>query len=81
MQTLHALQKKYAVDSVSLARLCYKMERHIRAVKPAVDVLVAKGLLEAHHQGDKISYAISDKGIEFVEYKGLVQIRNWVVEG
>jgi hypothetical protein len=31
-------------------------------------------------QGDKVGYAISREGIELVEYKGLVKIRNWAVE-
>lgn len=42
--------------------------------------MVAKGLLNAHHEGNKVSYAISKEGIEFVEYKGLIKIRNWIVE-
>jgi len=77
---LYILNRKYGVDSVPLARLCYRMERHVRAVKPAVVILLARGFLNIHHQGDRASCAISRKGIDFVENMGLVKIRDWVVE-
>jgi len=63
------------ITSVSLARLYYKMQLYVRAVKPAADVLVAKGFLNRHHIGDKVSYAILQEGINFVEFKNLVKIR------
>jgi len=55
---LYILKGKYGVDSVSLAGICYRMEHHLRAVKPAMVVLVARGFLNIHHQGDEASYAI-----------------------
>lgn len=77
---VYILKRKYEVDSVSLSRLCYKMQRHTRVVKPVVDILLARGLLKPHYEGDKNGFAISEEGIEYIEYKGIVKIRNWVVE-
>lgn len=73
----YVIYKKYHIDSVSLARLCYKTQCHVRMVKPVINVLVAKGLLS--HRGN-VNYAISYEGIKYVENKSLVKIRNWVIE-
>jgi len=56
------------------------MQRQIRAVRPAVNVLVGRGLLKTQNECGKVGYAISEKGIEYVEFRGIVKIRNWVVE-
>jgi predicted transcriptional regulator len=77
---LYVLKMKYGVDSASLARLCYKMERHVSVVKPAIVILIARGILNIQHQGDKVTYAISREGIDFIENNGMVKIRNWIVE-
>jgi len=55
------------------------MQRNVRAVKSDVDVLVAKGLLSEYHQGDVVSYAISKEGIDYVEHRSLMRIKNLVV--
>jgi len=52
------------------------MERHVRAVKPAVNDLISKGLLEERYGGAGVGYAISRKGIDLIEKNGLVKIRN-----
>ena len=80
LEYVYILRMKYWAESVSLAKICYAMERHVRAVKPAVNVLVAKGLLERRYEGAGVGYAISRKGIDLIEKNGLVKIRNWVVE-
>lgn len=77
---VYVIRKKYRIDSISLAKLCYKMQRHVRAMKPAADILVAMGLLNARNQGSKVSYAISEEGIKYVENKGLIKIRKWATE-
>jgi len=43
--------EKEIFKSVSLAKICYAMERHVRAVKPAVNGLISKGLLEDRYEG------------------------------
>jgi len=77
---VYILKRKYWADSVSLAKICYAMQRHVRAVKPAVNALIAKGLLKKQYEGAGVGYAISRKGIDLIEKNGLVKIRDWVVE-
>jgi len=50
-----------------LAKICYAVERHVRAVKRVVDVLISKGLLEEQYEDAYVRYAISRKGIDFIE--------------
>jgi len=78
---IYYLNMKYYVDSISLARLCYKMQRSVIAVKSDLDSLVAKGLLDEYNQGDVVSYTISKEGIDYVKRKSLMRIGNLMVAG
>jgi len=63
-----------------MTKIVYAMQRHVRAVKPAVNDLIAKGLLEERYEGAGVGYAISRKGIDLIEKNGLVTIRDWVTD-
>jgi len=80
LEYVYILRRKYWTESISLAKICYAMERYVRAVKPAVNDLIARGLLERRYKGAGVGYAISRKGIDLIEKNGLVKIRDWVVE-
>jgi len=64
---VYILKRKYWANSVSLAKICYAMERHVRAVKPAVNDLISKGLLEERYEGAGVRYTISRKGIDLIK--------------
>ena len=80
LEYAYVMKMKYWADSISLAKISYKMQRHVRAVKSAVNDLIAKGLLERRYEGASLSYTISRKGIDLIEKNGLVKIRDWVTE-
>jgi hypothetical protein len=76
---VYAMKDKYNVGSVSLTRLCYRMQKHIKWVGVAAETLSDIGYLDKlKDEMGQVTYSISDLGVKYVENSGLVNLRNWM---
>ena len=76
---IYIMKQKYDVESVSLAKLCYKVRRHVSIVRVEADGLAYNGLLDKFKdEKGKVRYSISILGIRYVNNKGIITMRDWV---
>ena len=77
LRYVYSMRRKYNVGSVSLTRLCYKMQKHVKWIGGAVDTLSDIGYLDKLKDGmGQVTYSISDLGVKYVENSEMVNLRN-----